>query len=116
MRKTMTFILFFGLFTGSVSFAGELAPFESEVQQMSNKLNRGVWNILTGWMELPRQMVVAGKERGWWAVVPVGVPAGVLMTATRMGVGAYETVFFCSPIDDAYEPIIEPAFAWQKYD
>ena len=92
----------------------ELSHTEDVIQDMSSKLNRGIVNILTGWGEIPRQMIVSGCDRGWWAVLPVGIPAGALMTVVRTGVGVFETGLFFVPIDDSYGPIIEPAFVWQK--
>jgi len=92
----------------------DLSNAEGLVQDMSLKLNRGVFNILTGWGEIPRQMIVSGKERGWWAVLPVGIPAGALMTVVRTATGVFETGTFFIPINDSYGPLIDPAFVWQK--
>jgi putative exosortase-associated protein (TIGR04073 family) len=92
----------------------DLSDAEDVVQDMSSKLNRGVVNILTGWGEIPRQMVISGRERGGWAVLPIGLPAGALMTLVRTGVGIFETVLFVVPINDSYGPIIDPAFVWQQ--
>lgn len=92
----------------------QLSESEEIVQDMSSKLCRGVFNVLTGWGEIPRQMVKSGKDKGWWAVLPVGVPSGAIMTVVRTGVGAFETATFIIPIDDSYGPIIDPAFVWQK--
>ncbi len=92
----------------------ELSEAEEIVQDMSTKLCRGVFNVLTGWGEIPRQMIKSGKDKGWWAVLPVGVPAGAIMTVVRTGTGAFETITFIAPIDDSYGPLIDPAFVWQK--
>ena len=92
----------------------DLSQAEDIVQDMSSKLCRGVCNILTGWGEIPRQMIVSGQEKGWWAVLPVGIPAGAIMTVVRTGVGVFETGLFFIPIDDTYGPMIDPAFVWQK--
>lgn len=94
--------------------ANELTHTENVVQDMSSKLNRGVANILTGWGEIPRQMIISGQDKGWWAVLPVGIPAGAIMTVVRTGVGVFETGLFFIPINDSYEPIMDPAFVWQK--
>lgn len=91
-----------------------LSEAEEITQDMSSKLWRGVFNVATGWVEVPRQMIKSGKDRGWWAVVPIGVPSGAMMGVVRTGVGAFETVTFIAPIDDSYGPIIDPAFVWQK--
>ena len=92
----------------------DLSHAEGVVQDMSSKLNRGIFNILTGWGEIPRQMIVSGQDKGWWAVLPVGIPAGAIMTVVRTGVGVFETGLFFIPIDDTYGPMIDPAFVWQK--
>lgn len=100
---------------GAETVAGnDLTQAENVVQDMSSKLNRGVWNVLTGWGEIPRQMVKSGKDRGWWAVLPIGIPSGVLMTVVRTGTGVFEVGTFMAPIDDSYGPILEPGFVWQK--
>lgn len=91
----------------------DLSDAEILVQDMSAKLSRGVFNVLTGCGEIPRQMIVSGQERGWWAVLPVGIPAGAIMTVVRTGVGAFEIGTFFIPINDSYGPIIDPAFVWQ---
>lgn len=91
----------------------KLSQSEEIVQDMSSKLCRGVCNVLTGWGEIPRQMIKSGKDKGWWAILPIGVPAGAIMTVVRTGTGAFETVTFIAPIDDSYGPIMDPAFVWQ---
>lgn len=103
-----------GCFAGDVVDGNGLYDAEDLVQGMSTKLNRGFWNVLTGWGEIPRQMIKSGKDKGWWAVVPVGVPAGAMMTVVRTGVGVFEGGLFFVPIDDSFGPIIDPAFVWQK--
>ena len=91
-----------------------LSDTECIMQDMSLKLNRGVVNILTGWGEVPRQMTLAGCDHGAWAVLPVGIPAGVFMTIARTATGGFETVTFFVPMKDSYGPIMNPAFVWQK--
>lgn len=92
----------------------ELSDAEGLVQDMSSKLNRGVFNILTGWGEIPRQMIISGRDKGWWAPIPVGIPAGAIMTVVRTAAGAFEVITFCAPINDTYGPLLDPAFVWQK--
>lgn len=97
--------------TGVAFAEDELA--EDVVQEMSTKLNRGILNILTGWVEVPRQILKAGHDKAWWAAVPVGLPSGAMMALGRTGVGAFETVFFFVPIGEDYDAILEPAYVWQ---
>lgn len=120
MRFLIGLIVVSFLFSGAVyaeTVAGhQLSESEEIVQDMSSKLCRGVFNVLTGWGEIPRQMVKSGKDKGWWAVLPIGIPAGAIMTVVRTGTGAFETLTFIVPIDDSYGPIIDPAFVWQRAD
>jgi len=108
-------ILLLGLFVtaGVVHAENDPAYAEDVVQDMSSKLGRGVVNVFTGWGEIPRQMIKSGHDKGWWAVLPVGIPAGAIMTVARTGVGAFEAVSFFVPIHDSYDPIMDPAFVWQ---
>jgi putative exosortase-associated protein (TIGR04073 family) len=103
-----------GALCADVVAGHELSDAEGLVQDMSSKLNRGIFNILTGWGEIPRQMIVSGCDKGWWAVLPVGIPAGAIMTVVRTATGVFETATFIVPISDTYGPIMDPAFVWQK--
>jgi putative exosortase-associated protein (TIGR04073 family) len=106
--------LIVALSAGQTFAQSPAVPAEDTVQDMSSKLSRGVFNILTGWGELPRQMVISGKEKGWWAPVVIGIPAGAIMTVVRTGTGVFETACFYIPINDSYGPMLDPAFVWQK--
>ncbi len=114
-----SFILFIfvlaagGVLYGETAALDDLSHAEEVVQDMSSKLNRGVVNLLTGWGEIPRQMIKSGHEKGGWAVIPVGISAGAIMTVVRTATGVFETGLFYAPIKDSYGPIIEPAFVWQ---
>jgi putative exosortase-associated protein (TIGR04073 family) len=111
----MTILFFVSASAHAETVTGhKLSESEEIVQDMSSKLCRGVFNVLTGWGEIPRQMIKSGKDKGWWAVLPIGIPAGAIMTVVRTGTGAFETLTFIAPIDDSYGPIIDPAFVWQK--
>jgi len=117
MRISLILLVSIVVFTGTVhgaATANELTHTEDTIQAMSYKLNRGVGNILTGWGEIPRQMIISGRDKGWWATIPVGIPAGVIMTVVRTGVGIFDTATFFIPINDSYDAIIDPAFVWQK--
>lgn len=118
MMRWLSILLLVSCLSGTLcaeTVAGHnLSDTEDVVQDMSSKLCRGVFNILTGWGEIPRQMIVSGCDKGWWAVLPVGIPSGAIMTVARTGVGVFETVFFMAPINDSYGPVMNPAFVWQK--
>lgn len=117
MRRLLVSILLFVVCSAApaeIIAGNQLSDAEEIVQDMSSKLTRGVVNILTGWGEIPRQMIKSGRDKGGWAVVPVGLPAGAIMTVVRTAAGVFETAFFFAPIDDSYGPLIDPGFVWQK--
>ena len=108
------FLVWAGALRADTVADNDLSDTEEVVQDMSSKLSRGVVNVLTGWGEIPRQMIKSGRDKGWWAVLPVGIPAGAIMTVVRTATGVFETGLFFVPVDDTYGPLIQPAFVWQK--
>lgn len=79
---------------------------QEPVQQLEpgpiEKAGRGLSNVSTCWLELPRQIV-----HGWRHGAPViGVGWGVLkgsgLAVTRLAVGAYETITFVVPYPNGY--------------
>ncbi len=85
---------------------------EETVAPMTMKLGRGLVNVLTGWGELPRQLVIAVREDGVVPGIFTGLCNGVLMTVVRTGTGAVEAVFFMSSAPGDYDPLINPRFVW----
>lgn len=74
------------------------------------KLGRGFANVITGFLELPINIVDAAEEEGFIAAITYGIVKGLAMTVLRMGVGVYETTTFLIPLPWRYEPILEPEF------
>lgn len=83
------------------------------------KLGRGVGNLLTGWLEIPVQIMRTTESEGSFAGVVVGPIKGLVFGIGRTAVGALEMVTFILPNhasgpdvqgEDSYGPIIEPEF------
>ena len=114
-KKTMTFgVLMVGLMCvcASVSYADELTG-----SDWSDKLGRGVLNMVGSPVELARtvhiQSNVKGPAYGW----TVGIFEGLGRTLVRFGAGAIETITF--PFDFPNEdksPLLTPDYPWQKWD
>jgi len=83
-------------------------------QEMTRKLGRGLGNILTGWIELPKNIYDTSMESNVFAGLTLGTAKGVGMTVMRTVVGAYETVTFPIPLPEDYKPIVEPEFVIQS--
>lgn len=88
----------------------ELERDSSDINKMFHKLGRGVTNVLTGWVEIPKQIA-----REWTRTDPitgtiVGACKGVVVAVARTFVGAYEVISFPFPVPSDYQVIMEPEF------
>jgi putative exosortase-associated protein (TIGR04073 family) len=61
------------------------------VDGMANKLARGVANVATGWLELPKQIYLTCKEDGYAKGLTVGPIKGIGMTLVRTAAGLGDT-------------------------
>ena len=84
------------------------------VNGMANKLSRGVTNVATGWLEIPKQIYLTCKEDGYGKGLTVGPLKGLGMTLVRTAAGVGETVTFVVAYPGFYDPIFDPSYVWQK--
>ena len=87
---------------------------QETVDAMANKAVRGVANVTTGWLEFPKQIVYTYREDGWGKGITVGPLKGLGMTLVRTVAGAIETLTFFVAFPGFYDPLVQPAYAWQK--
>ncbi len=88
---------------------------EFVVEKMAFKLGRGVTNIATAIVELPKQSYITVRDRGavGYAIGPL---KGIGMTLYRAFIGATETAFFLVPQPGYYDSMIEPDFVWKGWE
>ncbi|MBD0305310.1 MAG: exosortase system-associated protein, TIGR04073 family [Nitrospiraceae bacterium] len=98
---------------GYGSFTSAYAEEQSIPIAIGTKLTRGVVNLATGWIELPKQIVVVGHEKGWAAGVFRGSIDGLGMGLARTLAGAYEILSFPLPLPPRYQPMLLPDYVWQ---
>ena len=84
----------------------------SYAQDPGKKLMRGLANIITGWVELPKNIYETSVEDNIFAGLTIGLAKGVGMTIVRTGAGVYETITFPFPIPEDYAPVLEPEFVF----
>lgn len=89
-------------------------PAEVIVDSMGRKLFRGIVNIATGWVELPRQFASTSRHDGLLAAFPLGLFKGVVMTVIRTGVGGYDVVTFISATPGDFDSLLDPRFVWER--
>ena len=82
-------------------------------QQIGTKFVRGVANLTTGWVEIPKQIYVVGTNEGWVAGALRGPFDGLGMFAARTIAGAYEILTFPIPVPPHYQPLLQPDFVWE---
>ncbi len=107
------FILILGL--AVPSFAQDEKKPESVIGKMSVKLVRGITNMATSVVELPKQTYLTIRDEGAVGYV-TGPLKGVGMTVYRAFIGAVETAFFPVPQPGYYDPTIDPAYVWQGWE
>jgi putative exosortase-associated protein (TIGR04073 family) len=98
---------------GSAETIDEASP-QEVVDGMANKLARGVANVATGWLELPKQIIITSHEEGLAKGLTVGPLKGIGMALVRTVSGAGEAAMFYVAYPGFFDPFFDPAYVWQK--
>jgi putative exosortase-associated protein (TIGR04073 family) len=93
------------------------APGPAWAQDPIHKMGRGLVNVLTGWLELPKQAHRGKQEENPIKGIAQGLLRGGALAVLRTGVGLYEALTFplAYPKDFAspYEAMELPDYAWE---
>lgn len=90
-------------------------PPELTVEKMATKFARGMTNVLTCIVEIPKQSVLTVRDLGAAGYV-VGPLKGIGMTAYRAFIGAAEVATFLIPQPGYYDPMIDPPYVWEGWE
>lgn len=86
-------------------------------QDPIHKAGRGLLNVLTGWIEVPKQIRLGMQEANPVTGIGRGLIKGLRLTLLRGGVGLYEAVTFPFPYPkdyaSPYEPMELSDYAWE---
>ena len=86
-------------------------------QDPIHKLGRGASNVVTCWIEIPKNFHLGMQEINPVTGMGWGLLKGFGLTATRLVVGAYETVTFLLPYPNNYASPYETMeledYAWE---
>ena len=99
-------IVLCGLLVSAAS-ADDLSRSRTDANKMMHKLGRGIVNVLTGWMEVPKNISVEWKKSDPFSGIVMGTVKGLGWTLGRTMSGAYDVVTFPLPIPENYEPLME---------
>ncbi|MDD4278172.1 exosortase system-associated protein, TIGR04073 family [Candidatus Sumerlaeota bacterium] len=83
---------------------------DSAFAKMTQKLGRGVANIFTGVVEVPKNISSEWRKSDPVTGFFVGGAKGIGWWGARTAVGIYDTVTFPMPVPANYEPLMEPAY------
>ena len=93
-----------------------MAP-TARAQDPIHKASRGLLNLLTGWIEVPKQLHLASSDPSPLHGFGRGLFKGAGLALIRGGVGLYELVTFPLPHPDhfasPYTAMELPDYAWQ---
>jgi putative exosortase-associated protein (TIGR04073 family) len=113
-RIVLPFFLLF-LVTSVPVHAADGPASDIIVEHMAVKLVRGVTNIATCVVELPKQTYLSIRDEGAIGSV-VGPLKGIGMMVYRALMGASETALFLVPQPGYYDPMIDPEYVWKGWD
>lgn len=117
MKRTafVPLLLLAALLIVPISAFAEPQP-EMITEKMAVKLSRGVANTFTGVAELPKQIILTGRDMGALGYVVIGPLKGLGMTFYRTFIGLTETVFFLVPQPGYYDPMLSPVYVWEGWE
>jgi putative exosortase-associated protein (TIGR04073 family) len=103
MRKIFMCLFLFVL---ALSFSAPAWALETEAFPPLVKLGRGLANVVTCPLEVPKNMGDANQANGIFASMTWGLLQGVADTLIRGVVGVYEVATFPIPFPQEYAPIL----------
>ncbi len=84
------------------------------IEKMGKKLGRGILNVATGWIEIPKSIYDTTLESNPFIGITFGAMKGAGLTVIRTGAGVYDVATFLFPMPKDYVPILEPEFIFSK--
>ncbi len=78
------------------------------------KLGRGVANVFTGWVEVPKRIYETSQLQGAAAGATWGTLRGIGYGLVRTAAGLYETFTFPFPAPPDYAPVITPEYVFME--
>jgi len=91
----------------------DTASAQDTVDAMAAKGVRGATNLLTGWVEIPKQIYLTNEQSGWMRATAIGPFKGIGMAVVRTVSGAGELLTFFVAYPGFFDPWFEPRFVWQ---
>lgn len=90
----------------------EQSTIQSYPAAASGKLVNGIANAATGFVELPKNIILTSQQEGAAYGLTVGLLTGILHTIGRTVFGALDAVTFLIPT----QPTVRPPYIWQDFN
>lgn len=108
MKKTIQLALFL---TMLFFFSTQATANDDYFQDSADKFANGIVNATTGWIELPKNIVLVSQADGPFYGLTVGLGKGVMHTVGRSLVGIASAATFFIPT----KPSISPLYVWDDF-
>lgn len=108
MQRIVKFSLILSIF---IFFSSQAVAADSYFSNSSEKLVSGIANVATGWVELPKNIILTSQNEGPLYGITVGTAMGIMHTVGRSVVGVLDAVTFFIPT----KPSVNPPFIWQDF-
>lgn len=80
------------------------------------KLGRGLANVFTGIVEIPKKVILTSKKENLAKGLTSGFMKGVQEGLVRTASGLYETLTFPIPSPADFEPMVIPEFVFEEWE
>ncbi len=107
-KSSLIFSIFFFLSTQAAAQSGAS---DSYFGNASEKFVSGIANAVTGWVELPKNIIVTSQKEGPFYGATIGTAMGIMHTVGRSLVGVLDAATFFIPT----KPSVNPPYIWQDF-
>lgn len=92
-------------------FSSQAVAADSYIGNSGEKFVTGIANVVTGFMELPKNIILTGQKDGPIHGITIGLAMGIMHTVGRTTIGALDMVTFLIPT----KPSVNPPFIWDDF-
>ncbi len=108
MNKTLRIFLLLA----AAFFLPSSAMADSYSTKVGEKLGNGIANAVTGFVEIPKTMIITGRRHGATYGMTAGLFTGLFHSVGRSLAGALDIATFPVPTT----PIVQPNYVWDNFD
>ncbi len=84
---------------------------DSYLSNSGQKFASGIANATTGFIELPKNIILTSQKEGPLQGITIGTAQGILHTIGRSLLGVLDATTFFIPA----KPLVNPPFIWQDF-